>query len=42
MSEPCRKRNGEEDEACDDAGHAENEYNNRCDQLAVAESQKYK
>ncbi len=23
-------------------GHAENEYNNRCDQLAVAESQKYK
>ena len=22
--------------------HAENEYNNRCDQLAVAESQKYK
>ena len=23
-------------------GHAENEHNNRCDQLAVAESQKYK
>ena len=23
-------------------GHAANEYNNRCDQLAVAESQKYK
>ena len=23
-------------------GHAENEFNNRCDQLAVAESQKYK
>ena len=23
-------------------GHAENEYNNRCDQLAVAESQKFK
>ena len=23
-------------------GHAENEYNNRCDQLAVAESRKYK
>ena len=23
-------------------GHAENQYNNRCDQLAVAESQKYK
>ena len=23
-------------------GHAENEYNNRCDQLAVAESHKYK
>ena len=23
-------------------GHAENEYNNRCDQLAVARSQKYK
>ena len=22
-------------------GHAENEFNNRCDQLAVAESQKY-
>ena len=22
--------------------HAKNEYNNRCDQLAVAESQKYK
>ncbi len=22
-------------------GHAENEYNNRCDELAVAESQKY-
>ena len=26
----------------DDAGHAENPYNNRCDQLAVAESQKFK
>ena len=24
------------------AGHAENEFNNRCDELAVAESQKYK
>ena len=23
-------------------GHAENEFNNRCDELAVAESQKYK
>ena len=23
-------------------GHAENEFNNRCDQLAVMESQKYK
>ena len=23
-------------------GHAENQYNNRCDQLAVAQSQKYK
>ena len=23
-------------------GHAENQFNNRCDQLAVAESQKYK
>lgn len=23
-------------------GHAENEYNNRCDELAVSESQKYK
>ena len=23
-------------------GHAENEYNNRCDQLAVEESRKYK
>ena len=23
-------------------GHAENEYNNRCDELAVADSQKYK
>ena len=23
-------------------GHAENAYNNRCDELAVAESQKYK
>ncbi len=23
-------------------GHAENEFNNRCDQLAVAESQKYR
>jgi ribonuclease HI len=23
-------------------GHAENEFNNRCDQLAVAESRKYK
>jgi len=23
-------------------GHAENEYNNRCDELAVAESQKYR
>ncbi len=23
-------------------GHAENEYNNRCDQLAVAESQKFR
>ena len=24
------------------AGHAENEYNNRCDQLAVAESKKFR
>ena len=24
------------------AGHAENEFNNRCDELAVAESRKYK
>ncbi len=23
-------------------GHAENEYNNRCDELAVAESRKFK
>jgi ribonuclease HI len=23
-------------------GHAENPYNNRCDELAVAESRKYK
>ncbi|MCI5929105.1 MAG: hypothetical protein MRZ73_11335 [Pseudoflavonifractor capillosus] len=28
--------------ACDDAGHASNPYNNRCDELAVAESRKYK
>ena len=24
------------------AGHAENAFNNRCDELAVAESQKFK
>ncbi len=36
------ERHGERSGACDDAGHAENEYNNRCDQLAVMESQKYK
>ncbi len=28
--------------ACDDVGHAENEYNNRCDELAVKESKKFK
>ncbi|MBR1690897.1 MAG: hypothetical protein IJ713_09025 [Oscillibacter sp.] len=27
---------------CDDGGHAENENNNRCDELAVAESRKFK
>ena len=27
---------------CDDAGHAENPYNNRCDELAVMESKKFK
>ena len=41
-SEPCRTRRGEGYGACDDAGHASNPYNNRCDELAVAESQKFK
>ena len=27
--------------ASDDAGHAENEHNNRCDQLAVMEREKF-
>ena len=29
-------------QACDDAGHASNPYNNCCDELAVAESRKFK
>ena len=42
MREFRRLRRNEGYGACADAGHAENEYNNRCDELAVAESQKYK
>ena len=42
VSEACRLRRGEGYGACDDAGHASNPYNNRCDELAVAESRKYK
>ena len=42
MSETCPMGRGEGYGARGDAGHAQNPYNNRCDQLAVAESQKYK
>ena len=37
-----RKAETEASGLCDDAGHAENPYNNRCDELAVMESRKYK
>ena len=37
-----RKAETEESGLCDDAGHAENPYNNRCDELAVMESRKFK
>ncbi len=42
MREPCRLRQGEGYVACDDEGHAENEFNNRCDELAVMESKKFR
>lgn len=42
VSEASRMRLTEGYGACDDAGHASNPYNNRCDELAVAESKKYK
>ena len=42
MSEPSRLRGGEGYGACGDAGHADNEYNNRCDELAVMESRKFR
>ena len=42
MSERSHKCGREGYGACEDAGHAENPYNNRCDELAVAESQKFK
>ena len=44
VSEPCRKRRGKDTQLATTRvkGHAENPYNNRCDELAVAQSQKYK
>ena len=42
MTELFRLRRSEGYDACDDVGHADNEFNNRCDQLAVAESKKFK
>ena len=39
---PAGHGGGEGYGACDDAGHASNPYNNRCDELAVAESRKFK
>ena len=42
VSGAFRLRRGKGYGACDDAGHASNPYNNRCDELAVAESRKYK
>ena len=42
MSEHSRIRGCERYGACEDAGHAENPYNNRCDELAVMKSQKFK
>ena len=41
-SEFSRLRGNEGYGACDDAGHADNEFNNRCDELAVMESKKFK
>ena len=42
MSELSPEAEARDMEPANAAGHAENEYNNRCDELAVAESQKYK
>ena len=42
MSELSLQAEARDVELVNAAGHAENEFNNRCDQLAVAESQKYK
>lgn len=36
------KAETEQSGLCDDAGHAENPYNNRCDELAVSECQRLK
>jgi len=36
------KTEAEDLEIVNAAGHAENEFNNRCDELAAAESRKYK
>ncbi len=41
-SEKCPSGHFERCGLCDDAGHAENPYNNRCDELAVLESKKFK
>ena len=42
VSEACRLRRGEGYGACDDAGPARNPDNKRCDEIAGAESKKYK
>ena len=41
-SETWPSGRGERCGLCGDAGHAENPYNNRCDELAVQESRKFK
>ena len=42
MNELSQQAKAKDMELANAAGHAENEFNNRCDQLAVMESQKYK
>lgn len=42
MSELSPETEARDMELANAAGHAENEFNNRCDELAVAESQKYR